>query len=109
MRARLLRKSQTEAEKILWLKIRNRNLNGHKFFRQYIIGFYIVDFVCFEKKLIIELDGSQHLVQVAYDQERSKELNSIGFRVIRFWNDEVLTKIDLVLNEILEALTFHSP
>ena len=103
-KARVVRKTSTEAERTLWKHIRFRQLNGHKFRRQAPIGRYVVDFVCFEKKLIIELDGGHHLDQSAYDSERTAWLGSQGFRVLRFWNDQVLRVIEAVKESILEAL-----
>jgi very-short-patch-repair endonuclease len=103
-KARELRKNSTEAERTLWRQIRFWQLKGHKFRRQAPIGRYIVDFVCFEEKLIIELDGGQHFEQSAYDSERTAWLGSQGFRVLRFWNDQVLKEIEAVKESILEAL-----
>lgn len=107
-RARALRKDQTEAENHLWFQIRNRQLLGYKFRRQYILGPYIVDFVCFESKLIIELDGSQHLEQKDYDEERTSYLNALGFIVLRFWNNDIFNKLDGVL-EIISMKLRNSP
>lgn len=103
-RARMLRKNATLAELNLWYNLRNRSLNGYKFHRQFVIGFYIVDFVCWEKKLVVEIDGGQHADNIKYDEARTAYLNSRGFQVLRFWNDEVLTKTKSVLENILEAL-----
>jgi very-short-patch-repair endonuclease len=103
-RARQLRKDQTLAETRLWQYLRNRQLTDCKFRRQHVIGPYIVDFVCLEKKLIVELDGGHHLEQQEYDQLRTLELNSSGFRVLRFWNNEVLAEPDRILEVILSAL-----
>lgn len=102
--AQRLRGGQTDAEQKLWMHLRNGLLKGWKFRRQHPIGNYIVDFCCLEGMLIIELDGGQHLEQKATDEERTKYLNSVGFRVLRFWNDDVLTKVDDVLEEVLRAL-----
>ena len=102
--AQRLRRGQTDAEQKLWMHLRNGLLKGWKFRRQHPIGGFIVDFCCLEGMLIIELDGSQHLEQDEADEERTKYLNSVGFRVLRFWNDDVLTKTDDVLEEILRAL-----
>ncbi|MBI2790606.1 MAG: endonuclease domain-containing protein [Gammaproteobacteria bacterium] len=103
-RARRLRKDQTEAEKLLWSKIRNRYLQGYKFHRQYILGHYIVDFVCFECKIIIELDGSQHFDQKGYDEERTLVLNEMGFTVLRYWNNEIFTDLNAVIEKISQYL-----
>ena len=102
-RAGELRKKSTPAERKLWSRIRDDRL-GVNFRRQHAIGNYIPDFVCIEKKLIIELDGSQHLEQQEYDQERTKYLNSLGYKVIRFWNNEVTNNIDGVILAILHTM-----
>lgn len=88
----------------MWCFVRNRRLNGNKFVRQYIIEPYIVDFICREKKLIIELDGSHHADAVSYDLERTCYLEGQGYRVLRFWNNEVLNSINSVLERILQSL-----
>ena len=102
-RAIELRKESTPAERKLWSKIRNDQL-GVNFRRQHAVGNYIPDFVCIEKKLIIELDGSQHLEQEEYDEDRTKYLESRGYRVIRFWNNDVMKDIDSVILAIMHAL-----
>jgi len=102
--AKHLRRDQTDAEKKLWMCLRNGQIKEWKFRRQHPIGGYIVDFCCLEGMLIIELDGGQHLEQEDADEERTTYLNSVGFRVLRFWNDDVLTKTDDVLEEILRML-----
>lgn len=102
-RAIELRKDPTPAERKLWSAIHNDQL-GVNFRRQHAIGNYIPDFVCIEKKLIIELDGSQHLEQEEYDQERTKYLESLGYRVIRFWNNDVINNIDGVILAIIFAM-----
>ena len=98
-----LRKESTPAERKLWSKIRNDQL-GVNIRRQHAVGNYIPDFVCIEKKLIIELDGSQHLEQEEYDENRTKYLNSLGFRVIRFWNNDVMKNMDGVILTIIQAM-----
>ena len=103
-RARLLRTHQTDAEKLLWYHLRSRRLQGYKFRRQFIHGNYILDFVCLSKKVIIEVDGGQHSQQVGYDAKRTDYLISSGFKVLRFWNNEVLCDISAVLTVINEAL-----
>ena len=105
--ARHLRKNLTDAELILWRHIRGRQLKGHKFRRQAPIGKYIVDFVCFENRLVIELDGGQHTRQRDYDHQRDQWLFSQGFRVIRFWNHEVLQNIEAIKSVIMATLTPH--
>jgi len=104
-RAKELRQRQTDVESLLWRHLRNRQLNGNKFRRQHIIKPYIVDFICLEKNLIIELDGGQHSTQIKYDQQRTQYLQQSGYRVIRFWNNDVISNIKDVLNEILRFLT----
>ena len=98
-----LRKKSTPAERKLWSRIRDDQL-GVTFRRQHAVGNYIPDFVCIEKKLIIELDGSQHLEQEEYDEERTKYLNSLGYKVIRFWNSDVMNNIDGVILAIIHAM-----
>ncbi len=88
----------------MWYLLRNRRLAGYKFRRQAPIGKYIVDFLCYERRLIIELDGGQHQEQADYDNERTRWLESKGFRVIRFWNNEMLQETDGVQEAILTAL-----
>jgi lysyl-tRNA synthetase class 2 len=102
-RAIELRKELTPAERKLWSRIRNNQLEVN-FRRQHAIGNYIPDFVCIERKLIIELDGSQHLEQVEYDAERTKSLEVQGYKVIRFLNNDVMNRIDSVLEIILDLI-----
>jgi len=96
--ARNLRKNQTDAEQVLWLQFRNRRFLNYKFRRQFVIEPYIVDFVCLDLKLIIELDGSQHNEEV--DAERTLFLTQLGFKVVRFWNNDVFTNLEGVLEKI---------
>ena len=103
-RARELRKNLTDAENLLWQQLRCRQIAGYKFRRQASIGRYIVDFVCFEKRLIVEVDGSQHAEHVEYDNERSGWLESQGFTIVRFWNNEVIEDTETVLETILRRL-----
>ena len=103
-RARLLRKSPTPAEGKLWAYLRHTPPAGASFRRQHTIGNYVVDFCAVKKKLIIELDGSQHFDQVEYDANRTAFLESLGYRVIRFWNNEVMDDIEGVYRAILKAL-----
>ena len=98
-----LRKKSTPAERKLWSRIRDDQL-GVNFRRQHAVGNYIPDFVCIEKKLIIELDGSQHLEQEEYDEERTKYLASLGYKVIRFWNNDVMKNIEGVILAIIHAM-----
>ncbi len=104
-RARRLRREQTEAEKRLWAALRARQLHGHKFRRQFVIGSVIVDFCCFEDRMIVEIDGGQHAEHTAADQSRSAFLRSRGFCVLRFWNNEVLQNLNGVLEQINQAFT----
>ena len=103
-RARELRNNLTDAERTLWRHLRLRQIDGHKFRRQRPVGTYIVDFVCLEKRVIIEVDGGQHSEQKAYDDKRSAWLRSEDFTVLRFWDHEVLTQIDNVKQAIWKAL-----
>ena len=102
--ARQLRKNPTEAEKRLWYQLRDKQLADHRFRRQTPIGPYIVDFFCPEAKLIIELDGGQHAENVDHDQKRTDWLEARGYRVIRFWNNEVFENMEGVLASIDIAL-----
>ncbi len=79
----------------MWYFLRNRRLNGYKFVREYVIGHYIADFVCRDKKLIVEIDGSQHMEAAEYDQRRTNFLSANGYKVIRFWNNEILKNVRL--------------
>ena len=109
--ARRLRSNQTDVEKLLWQHLRNRRLNSVKFRRQHPIGRYIVDFVSLERKLIIELDGGQHNSELGRkrDATRVSWLNKEGFKILRFWNNEVIENLDEVLQVISNTLTLPSP
>ena len=108
--ARFFRRTPTKAEKLLWKELRNRNLGGHKFRRQVAIDQFIVDFCCLENKTIIEIDGGIHFAQREHNQVRTERLESLGFRVIRFTNDQVLMAIENVKLKILEScVTNPSP
>ena len=107
--ARELRINATDAERRLWSKLRLRQLEGARFRRQHPIGPYIVDFICLEQKLVIELDGGQHADAVEYDEARTAWLAASGYHVLRFWNNEVLRNIAGVLEAILEALGGWDP
>lgn len=98
--AKSLRKNSTKAEALIWSRIRSRQVEGIKFRRQQPIEKYIVDFVSFERRIIIELDGGQHASQKKKDQLREKRLTEDGFTVLRFWNNDVLENIDAVLEII---------
>ena len=101
--SRKLRASQTEAETKLWNRIRNRQISGFKFVRQEPIGRYICDFVCREQGIVIEVDGGQHL-ESKRDEIRDQYLADQGYRVMRFWNNDVLSNIDGVLMVLDKAL-----
>ena len=104
--ARGFRRRETEAEQILWSWLRNKQMNGIKFRRQQPLGDYVVDFVSFDKKLIIEIDGGQHNEELVIekDESRTRRLESFGFRVISFWNNDVLSNTDGVITMIKNAL-----
>jgi very-short-patch-repair endonuclease len=103
-RAGELRKEPTPAERKLWSYLRGNKLNGVNFRRQHAIGNYIPDFVSIKRKIIIELDGSQHLSQAEYDIERSQYFKSLGYKVIRFWNNWVMNDIEGVIQANQNAL-----
>jgi very-short-patch-repair endonuclease len=104
--ARVLRQEMTPAEAVIWIELRNRNFHGHKFRRQQIIDGYIVDFYCEQAKLVVEIDGSVHdtTEQQIYDEHRNKVFNAKGISVVRFSNDDVLFKIDSVLDKLQKIL-----
>ena len=108
-RARSLRRNSTDAEIILWQHLRDSRLLGYKFRRQVPIGKYIVDFLCEDKAIIIELDGGQHMERESYDQIRTDWLEAYGFRVLRFWNNDVMGNTDAVLERLLSFLQKHLP
>jgi very-short-patch-repair endonuclease len=111
VRARSLRKDQTDAEALLWSKLRSRQLLGLKFRRQHPLGSYFADFACIEIGLIVELDGGQHAKDAsgAYDAHRSEELAAMGFRVLRFWNNDVLNETSAVLEKIHQTAKTLTP
>lgn len=104
--AKKLRGTQTDAENLLWYLLRNRRFCGFKFRRQHPVGGYIIDFYCHEARLAIELDGGGHAVEdkVAYDSQRTKELEGTGIRILRFWNNDLLQDTEAVLEAIYAAL-----
>lgn len=104
--ARNLRRNQTDAERLLWRRLRDRQLAGFKFRRQYWIENHIVDFACVEKGLIVELDGSQHANEAfnTNDEQRTAFLAGRGLKVLRFWNNEVIGNTEAVLESILAVL-----
>ncbi|MCK0196806.1 DUF559 domain-containing protein [Ancylobacter sp. 6x-1] len=101
-RARRLHRDQTEVERLLWSRLRDRRLAGWKFRRQVPVGPYVVDFLCADAKLVIELDGGHHTPEA--DAERTRMIEADGYLVIRFWNNDVLENLDGVLRRILESL-----
>jgi very-short-patch-repair endonuclease len=107
--ARLLRDQTTIEERCLWDRLRKRQLDGCRFRRQAPLGAYIVDFACFERRLIIEVDGAFHGQQLEKDDARTAWLEAQGFRVIRFWNNEITENMDVVLEGIWNALRIANP
>ena len=103
-RARRLRKSPTDAERAVWSILRSRQVSGYRFRRQVPIGPYIVDFCCFELRLVIEVDGGQHMERADYDADRTAWLESAGYRVIRFWNNQVFDEAEGVRQAISMAV-----
>jgi very-short-patch-repair endonuclease len=103
-RARQLRRNPTDAERLLWRKLRFWQVDGLKFRRQQPLGQYIVDFVCLEKRLVVEVDGGQHAEDANYDNNRDAWLREQEFIVLRFWNNDVLKNTDDVVTAIVEKL-----
>lgn len=99
-----LRKQMTDAEHRLWYHLRKRQLNGYKFRRQYPVGPFITDFACLDAGLIVEVDGGQHGDQQAKDEARTRFLEGRGFKVLRFWNNDVLQQTEVCLEAIASAL-----
>ncbi|MEX0803671.1 MAG: endonuclease domain-containing protein [Candidatus Binatia bacterium] len=108
-RARQLRRNQTDAEQALWARLRDRQLCGAKFRRQHPIGPFVADFCCPQRKVVVELDGGQHAEEITADQKRSRFLEAQGFRVLRFWNHDVLRNTEAVLERIAEAVSDPHP
>jgi very-short-patch-repair endonuclease len=107
--AKELRRKQTDAERVLWMRLRARQILGLKFRRQHPIGGYIVDFCCPEAGLVVELDGSQHVSQASADQYWTEFLLQEGYQVLRYWNHEVLTVPDAVLQHIANTVSDPHP
>jgi very-short-patch-repair endonuclease len=107
--ARALRSTATDAERKLWQHLRNRQIKGIKFRRQYPIAGYVADFASPAIRLVIELDGGQHLQHEGYDRIRSQRLACNGYVVLRFWNDDVLRKTEQVLSEIIRVIDATPP
>ena len=102
--ARILRSNLTDAEKRLWRRLQRRQIGGAKFRRQQPIGRYIVDFVCFECRVIGEVDGGQHAERQYDDEQRTRWFEARGYRVLRFWNNDVLENTDAVAQAVLDAV-----
>ena len=107
--ARRLRHNQTDAERALWFRLRDRRLAGLKFRRQMPLDRYVVDFCCESVRLIIELDGGQHASTIDSDRKRTADLEAMGYLVLRFWNNDVLTNTDGVAESILDTLNKLTP
>ncbi|MEK6561949.1 MAG: endonuclease domain-containing protein [Candidatus Binatota bacterium] len=107
--AKRLRRNETDAERKLWMQLRSRQMNGTKFRRQQPIGRYIVDFFCPESRLVVELDGGHHANQAEADMRRTEFLTKAGYRVLRFWDNEVLSETAAVLQKIVGELNHPSP
>ena len=108
-RSRTLRNQATDAERYLWQHLRRRQLGGHRFRRQVPICGYIADFACLDARLVIELDGGQHQERRFYDAQRDRRIKAQGFRIIRFWDNQVFQETSGVLDIILRALELTSP
>jgi len=102
--ARRLRRNSTDAERRLWYHLRNRQLDGFRFRRQVPLGGFVADFACIEAALVIEIDGAQHVDLARADAERTRRLARAGYRVLRFWNTQVLQETEATLEAILRAL-----
>jgi very-short-patch-repair endonuclease len=107
--SRELRKDATDAERWLWAHLRKKNLEGARFRRQYPIEGFIVDFCCIRGRLIVEVDGSQHVENIPYDDQRTRIIELQGFHVLRFWNGDVMQNVDGVVEMIFETLRGASP
>ncbi|SNS11143.1 Very-short-patch-repair endonuclease [Noviherbaspirillum humi] len=101
--ARSLRSNMTDAERLLWQRLRSNQL-GARFRRQHPFQHYMLDFVCLEHKLVVEADGSQHMEAAAYDTQRTQTLQAAGFRLLRFWNHDILNQTEAVMEAIYLAL-----
>jgi very-short-patch-repair endonuclease len=102
-RARALRRNMTHAERTFWGRVRRGQIHGRRFRRQHPIGDYIVDFVCPKAKLVIEIDGGRHALNAERDAARTRQLLAAGYRVLRFWNNDVLSQIDAVIEVVATA------
>ena len=109
VRARKLRNQSTDAERLLWQHLRHKQINGFRFRRQFPIGAYIADFACIEAKLVVELDGGQHQEKAAHDTRRDAQISNQGYRVLRFWNNQVFAETTAVLEVIVKELPTLRP
>ncbi|MFO1520046.1 MAG: DUF559 domain-containing protein [bacterium] len=107
--AKKLRKNSTDTESLLWRHLRAKRFEGFKWRRQEPVGKYIVDFICYEKRVIIECDGGQHLVEREKDRVREEWLGKRGYRMLRFWDHEILQDLEAVLEAIWKGLMGHPP
>jgi very-short-patch-repair endonuclease len=107
--AKHLRKRSTDTESVLWKQLRAKRFEGLKWRRQEPIGKYIVDFVCYEKRIIVECDGSQHFVQKDKNSTRDEWLRARGYKVLRFWDNEILQNLSIVLDVIWKVSLDHPP
>ena len=105
--ARRLRRNQTDAERTLWFRLRDRRLGGWKFRRQFPVDRFVVDFFCADAHLIVEVDGGQHAVRAEADAQRTKVLEAMGYLVLRYWNNDVMKNIDGVIEDISTTLEHH--
>mgnify|MGYP000533559838 CR=1 FL=1 len=108
-RARALRNTSTDVERFLWRYLRRRQIADRRFRRQVPIGGYIADFVCLESKLVVELDGGQHQTRHHHDTRRDRYIEKRGFKILRFWNNDVLQQAEAVLQQIWQALQPSAP
>jgi very-short-patch-repair endonuclease len=106
--ARRLRRNQTDAERILWFRLRDRRLGGWKFRRQMLLNGFVVDFCCPDAKVVIEIDGGQHVARREQDARRTANLEASGYLLLRFWNNEVMRNVEGVLQSILSTLNQHT-
>jgi very-short-patch-repair endonuclease len=106
---RKLRRNMTDAELRLWRCLRSRQMSGYKFRRQHPFEDYVLDFVCLEAMLVVEVDGGQHAQNATTDELRTKKLTDAGFRVIRFWNNDIFRNIEAVADSIWRVLIDPSP
>ena len=107
--AKRLRRHQTDAERTLWFRLRDRRLYGWKFKRQVPLDRYVVDFLCSDARLIIEVDGGQHATRTIQDDERTQALEAMGYLVMRLWNNDVLSNTDGVVETIVATLNQFRP